>query len=302
MLKKQIIAFASIAIAVVATSCATGTPTTTVTTPSLTSFGSTYLILDWFPNYFWCDPDFYPIGNPGGELENALAQFDSIRSNYQEFTAIINRIGLDRKTDYTPEEKLLVYRQHKLLTKVLVDIQPAADGFNFVIRVGEGQGQKLTGNISTNGTLKVTKTETSFNTCPICLSKGTLIDTPNGSIPVEQLNVGDLVWTIGENGERVAAPVIKTSMTTESSFFELLKLTLEDGRVITASPGHQTVEGGFLGNLKVGDRLGGSVIEFIETVPYEGRTYDILPGGTSGLYWANGILLASTIPEPDCSC
>jgi hypothetical protein len=302
MLKKQIIAFASIAIAVVATSCATGTPTTTVTAPSLTSFGSAYLILDRFPNYFWCDPDFYPIGRSGGELENALAQFNTIRSNDEEFTAILNRIGLDRKTDYTPEEELLVYRQHKLLTKVLVDFQPVNDGFDFVIRVGEGQGQKITGNISSNGTIKVIKTETSFNTCPICLSKGTFIDTPNGSIPVEQLAVGDLVWTIGENGERVAVPVIKTTMTPEPSSFELLKVTLEDGRVVTASPRHPTAEGRLLGNFKVGDAVDGSVIESIEIVPYAGRTYDVLPGGTSGLYWANGILLASTIPEPDCGC
>jgi hypothetical protein len=300
VLKKYIIAFTSIAIAIAATSCATATPT--ITTSPLTSFGSTYRILDEFPNYFWCDPDFYPIGRPGGELENAIAQFDSIRSNGQEFTAIITRIGLDRKNDYMPEEKLLVYRQHKLLTRVLVDFQPATDGYRFVIRVGEGQGQRITGNISTNGTVKITKTETSFNTCPICLSKGTLIETPSGSIPVDQLNIGDFIWTSGENGERLAVRIIKTSVTPQPSFFELRKVTLEDGRSVTASPGHPTADGRFLGNLEVGDQIDGSIIKFIETVYYEGRTYDILPSGSSGLYWANGILLASTIAEPDCVC
>ena len=304
MFKKFLVTFASITLIVTAGSCATSPPiiTTTSTTTALTSFESTYRVLDAFPNYFWCDPDFYPIGRPGGELENALAQFDSVRSNDQEFTAIIGRIGLDRKTDYTPEEKLIVYRQHKLLTKVLVDFQRVADGFTFVIRAGEGQGQRIEGTISPSGTIKVTKTDTSFNTCPICLSKGTIIDTPNGPIPVEQLTAGQLVWTVDPIGKRVAAPIIETAMTPEPSLFVLLRITLADGRAITASPRHPNADGRLLGNLKVGDQIDGSAIESIESVLYEGRTYDILPDGASGLYWANGILLASTISKPDCGC
>lgn len=303
MLKKLYLAFASLAIIMMAASCAGSNPTTTTaTTTPLTSFESRYHVLDAYPNYFWCDPDFYPIGSPGGELANAIAQFDTIRSNDQEFTAIIHRISLDRKTDYTSDEKLLVYRQHKRLTKVLVDFQATNDGFSFVIRLGEGQGQKITGNISTTGSINVTKTETSFNTCPICLSKGTLIDTPTGPVPVEQLVAGVLVWTIDENGERVSAPIVKTGMTPEPSLFELLNITLSDGRTITASPGHPTADGRLLGNLRLGELLDGSDIISIEKVPYEGRTYDILPASPSGTYWANGILLGSTIVETDCGC
>jgi hypothetical protein len=31
-------------------------------------------------------------------------------------------------------------------------------------------------------------------------------------------------------------------------------------------------------------------------VPYDGtRTYDLLPAGATGTYWANGVLLSSTL-------
>jgi len=36
----------------------------------------------------------------------------------------------------------------------------------------------------------------------------------------------------------------------------------------------------------------------IENAVYNGgATYDILPAGTTGLYWANGILLKSTLTK-----
>jgi hypothetical protein len=288
-------------IIVVLSACATSTPTTITSTTTFNSFELRYKVLDNYPDYFWCDPDYYPVGNPGGELANALTQFDTIKTNDQEFTAIIKRIRLDRKTDYTQEEKLLVYRQHKLLTKI-IDFSLNSDGFNFVIRVGENQGQKITGTISNTGNIKVTKTESSFNTCPICLSNGTMIETPNGQVPVELLNTGDTVWTAGTGGERIAAPIIKTTMTPEPSVFDLLRTTLTDGRSITASPRHPTSDGRLLGNLKPGEILDGSIIASVESVTYEGRTYDILPAGASGFYWANGILLGSTLHDIDCGC
>ncbi|APV44382.1 hypothetical protein Dform_01047 [Dehalogenimonas formicexedens] len=301
MLKKTLLVAILIASISLGFSCGDSAPTTT-SNALLSSYDLRYRVIDAYPNYFWCDPDFYPIGSPGGELANALAQFDAIKGDDQEFSSIINRIGLDRKSDYTPEEKLLVYRQHKLLTDVMLDFESTNNGFIFVIRVGESQGQKITGTISNTGKISVTKTETSFNTCPICLSKGTLIDTPYGAVAVEQLTPGDLIWTLGENGEKVASPIIKTKATPAPSSFELLRITLADGRSVTASPGHPAVDGRLLGNLQPEDLLDGSGVVSIQRVGYEGRTYDILPAGTSGAYWANGILLGSTIVDPDCGC
>jgi hypothetical protein len=51
-----------------------------------------------------------------------------------------------------------------------------------------------------------------------------------------------------------------------------------------------------LGSLAVGDELDGSRVTFWELIAYGGaRTYDLLPAGKTGMYWANEILLSSTL-------
>jgi hypothetical protein len=75
-------------------------------------------------------------------------------------------------------------------------------------------------------------------------------------------------------------------------------LILADGRELLVSPGHRTADGRQAGDLKIGDQLDGSNITTWELVPYaDGRTYDLLPAGATGFYWANGILMASTIGQ-----
>ena len=45
------------------------------------------------------------------------------------------------------------------------------------------------------------------------------------------------------------------------------------------------------------ERLGGRVIK-VERLGYTGTdTYDLLPSGNTGFYWANGILIGSTLAE-----
>jgi hypothetical protein len=76
----------------------------------------------------------------------------------------------------------------------------------------------------------------------------------------------------------------------------MVHLRLADGRELLASPGHRAADGRPLGSLVVGDGLDGSTITLWELVPYAGgRTYDLLPAGPTGQYWANGILLSSTL-------
>ncbi len=68
------------------------------------------------------------------------------------------------------------------------------------------------------------------------------------------------------------------------------------GRELYASPGHRTADGRPLGALKTGDPLDGSTVALWELVPYAGsRTYDLLPAGPTGYYWADWIPLASTL-------
>ncbi len=90
----------------------TGTPS-----PSPTAIYSEYQLeyklLAAYPDYFWCDPDYYPVARDGQEQQNALDQFSTIRANSAEFQAIREHLDLSERADYTNEEKLLIYRQHK---------------------------------------------------------------------------------------------------------------------------------------------------------------------------------------------
>jgi hypothetical protein len=74
---------------------------------------------------------------------------------------------------------------------------------------------------------------------------------------------------------------------------------LSDGRELYASPGHPTSDGRILGDLKIGHLLDGAYVNYVERLPYAGiATYDLLPSGDTGFYWANGILMGSTLTKP----
>lgn len=127
-----------------------------------------YLVIARYPDLFWCDPDFYPIAREGQEQQNAIAQFSAIQVNSDEFTAILHQLNLEVKTDFSDEEKLLVYRQHKLLAYGL-EITGTGSLYDFSLRTGNNQGFRITGTITSSGTINEVTKETSFNTCPICL-------------------------------------------------------------------------------------------------------------------------------------
>ena len=76
---------------------------------------------------------------------------------------------------------------------------------------------------------------------------------------------------------------------------ELLRIALADGRTVVVSPGHPTASGRLVGELVVGDPLDGSNIEAITAVAYDGFTYDLLPSGPTHTYFADGVLLGSTL-------
>ena len=75
--------------------------------------------------------------------------------------AIIEYKNLPQKAEYTDAEKLIIYREHKLLTRA---IQIAASGniYNFILRTGENQGYQIEGTITPSGKItEVTKTTSS---------------------------------------------------------------------------------------------------------------------------------------------
>jgi len=271
-------------------------PTLIPTLPSaLSPTELKYRLLAKYPDFFFCDPDYYPIGR-GDEAELAIQRFPELQANVEEFQAILNHNGLSGLTIFTDDQKLLIYREHKKLAAIYFEL--VADKYQFQIQTGaEGQqGYVIKGTIDGNGNIRVQERSPGYPACPICLAAGTLIDTPRGAVAVENLRAGDLVWTVNEAGERVPAVILKTTRVMVPSTHQMVHVILNDGRELWASPGHPTTDGRKLGDLKVGDSLDGARITLVERVPYnQPATYDLLPSGGTGFYWANGILLGSTL-------
>ena len=272
-------------------------PTLIPTLPSSSLFPTElkYRVLDQFPDFFFCDPDYYPVAH---EDEMVLAQhrFPELQANQEEFQVILSRNGLSGVTAFTDEQKLLIYRDHKKLNAIYFEL--VSDKFQFQIQTGsEGQqGSFITGTIDGKGSIEVQQQDPGFPACPICLAAGTLIDTPQGPVAVEDLNIGDSIWTVNASGERVSATILKTSRVPVPTDHQIAHVILSDGRELWSSPGHPTADGRRLGDLKPGDLLDDARVTFIERIPYNGSaTYDILPSGNTGFYWANGILLGSTL-------
>ncbi|HEY6073475.1 MAG TPA: Hint domain-containing protein [Anaerolineales bacterium] len=270
------------------------TPLPTLPSAALSLTQLKYKVLDQFPDFFYCDPDLYPIARDD-EMSLALAQFPELQANQEEFQAILVHNGLSGTT-FTDAQKLLIYRDHKKLNAIF--FEPAGDKYKFQIQTGsEGQGGSIIqGTIDGSGKIDVLERKPGNPTCPICLAAGTRIDTPRGAVRVEDLRAGDPVWTVNAAGERVSAVVLKTGSVRVPASHQMVHLRLSDGREVWASPGHPSADGHALGSIKAGDILDGAQIVLAERVPYTGgATYDILPSGDTGDYWANGILLGSTL-------
>ena len=132
--------------------------------------------------------------------------------------------------------------------------------------------------------------------CPICLAKHTRIDTPKGAVAVENLQTGASVWTVNTSGKRVIGVVENISKTAVPSDHKMVQLVLKDGRTLLVSPRHPTVDGRTVGELVAGDVYDGALVVSANRVSYsDGYTYDILPSGDTGFYFANGVLLGSTL-------
>ena len=274
------------------------TPIPTLPSSALSPTELKYKVLDQFPDFFFCDPDFYPVAH---DDETLLAQqnFQGLQANQEEFQAILSHNGLAGVTTFTDEQKLMVYREHKKLNAIYFEL--VNDKYQFQIQTGsEGQqGSFITGTIDGNGLVEIQKQEQGFPSCPICLAAGTLIDTPRGPVAVENLRVGDSAWTTNGSGERVPGNVLRTSRVPVPASHRVVHVILSDGRELWASPGHPTADRQELGELKVNDLLDAARVMKVEHLPYAGSaTYDLLPSGETGFYWANGILMGSTLLKP----
>jgi hypothetical protein len=267
-----------------------------------------YKLLSQFPDLFFCDPDFYPVAR-NDEAALARQWFTGLqatlsRASAAGFQAILNHLGLGGLAAFSDEQILLIYREHKKLDAIQFDLAVNADAvpvYQFQLQTEDKnkQGYVIQGEIDGSGVITVEQREPSMATCPICLAADTWIDTPQGPVKVEDLRPGDVVWSEDAAGVRLPEVILKTVRTPVPANHRMVHVTLEDGDELWASAGHPTSDGRRLGDLKVGDRLDGARVIRLELETYgQPATYDLLPAGETGFYWANGILMGSTLWNP----
>lgn len=245
---------------------------------------------------WYCDPDFYPLGR-GDERAIAVQRFPEVQRDPETFQTILRQLGLAAAA--TDDQKLAVYREWKQLNA----LQLASSGgdysftsYRVVPKQGETQGALVTGSITSDGRIGVgSRVPAGPPNCPICLADDVRIATPSGDVLVTALHVGDAVWTLDASGRRVAAPVAAVGSMPAPAGHEVVDLMLADGRVVRVSPGHPLVDGRRVGDLAPGDVVDGARVVSVAREPYAGATHDLLPAGATGAYWANGVLLASTL-------
>jgi len=132
--------------------------------------------------------------------------------------------------------------------------------------------------------------------CPICLAENTWIATPQGQVNVKNIKVGSVVWSLDKNGNKVKSSVMKISNTDAPKNHKVVDLILSDKREVWVSLNHPTINNKPVGNLKVGDFYDNEKVESVKIIDYWAeKTYDLLPDSETGAYWANGIILGSTL-------
>jgi hypothetical protein len=257
------------------------------------------LVIERFGERWYCDPDEYPVAH-GSEQERAIARFDEMVAEGETYRAIAAKLGINVGGAVTDAQKLAIYRVWKVALSIPFD--RVGDGryrFDYTSApIGnDAQGLRTMGLVGADGSIVIEQQIAAGEpVCPICLALGTRIDTPDGSIAVQDLRLGDAIWTLDAKGRRVAGTVIALGSTTAPSNHHVIRLTLADGRIVTASPGHPLADGRAIGSLRIGDLVDGSAITGVETLPYSGgKTFDLVASGATGSYFSDGIPLRSTL-------
>lgn len=287
----------AVVIALIAYACGSaGTGGGAVGTP-LTVDQLKFKVIDSVGMPVFCDPDFYPIAREGGEQASADANYPNIRADAELYSAIVAHEHLP-SGDLDEAQKLTLYRAFKNLRALVLTKTDSSYSFEIRVRsTGANAVELVDGSVRIDGVVMVSSRNPSgMPPCPICLAAATMIATPQGDVRVTDIRVGTVVWTAGSDGVRIAERVVVVGSTQVPPAHLMVHLRLADGRELLASPGHRTGDGRPLGSLAVGDKLDGSTVTLWELVPYSGtRTYDLLPAGPTGEYWADGILLSSTL-------
>jgi len=257
-----------------------------------------YRLIDELGRPWYCDPDEYPVGRD--EAASMRERWPEVEADTDALEAIRRRLDL-MVVDGEPsdEQRLAIYREWKVLNAVVLD--PIGNGrFRFdhlaVPAPGAVEGTRTAGTIDEHGAVTIDQQAASGEPiCPICLDGATLIATPAGPRAVTDLRPGEPIWTADTDGRRVSATVLAAASVAAPPTHRLVELVLADGRSLRASPGHALADGRPIEELAPGDLVDGSTVASADLVSSGPRTWDVLPSGPTGAYWADGILLRSTL-------
>ncbi len=258
-----------------------------------------FALIDQLGPLWYCDPDFYPVARDD-EPTQAVKRFDEVRADPALFATLASHLGVNVGAAFTADQKLALYRSWKQLNAIV--LEPADGGrfrFDYLNAPAPGatEGRRTSGTIGADGTITIEQQAAAGEpNCPICLALGTRIATPDGEIAIEDVRVGMAVWSIDSNGRRFAATVVRIGRTPVAASHRVVRLVLGDGRVLRASPGHPLADGRLLATIRAGDAVDGATVVTATLEAYDGgSTFDLLPSGPTGAYWADGIALGSTL-------
>jgi len=235
----------------------------------------------------------------GDPVSNARDRLPMIEADTEAFQAILEHEHLTADQPFTDQQLVTINEDYKQMQAI--DLQPAVDGYRFSVLVPKpaapSANERASGVVSPLGQVTIEQRAPGVRpNCPICLAGGVLIDTASGAVPVQDIRAGMRVWTTDAGGRRVVAVVDEVGHVLAPMGHEVVRVVLGDGRIVTASPGHPTADGRTVGELRPGDVLDGSEVVSASLIAYAGAaTYDLLPSGPTGTYFANGILLGSTL-------
>lgn len=257
------------------------------------------LVMDQLGERWYCDPDEYPIAR-GTELERALERWDEMVAEGVVLKAVAAKLGINISAAVTDAQKQAIYHVWKIAISIPLD--PVGEGlyrFDYlaVPLPGNELGTRTAGLIDATGKITIEQQAAAGEPmCPICLARGTTIDTPDGPVAIDAVRLGDPVWTRDRDGQRIAGTVIALGSAQAPGGHRVVRLTLADGRTVTASPGHPLADGREIGALRVDDLIDGSRVVAWELVPYAAAsTFDLVVSGETGIYLAGGIPLLTTL-------
>jgi hypothetical protein len=237
---------------------------------------------------FVCGP---PVARAGFDEQQAAADFPAIKADTATYAAILAHTH-PAGDESSPAYQVAVWLEWQKLEATRLTANTNG-GYDFNVRTATAT---VTGSVDSSGKVTIRSTQPGRPNCPICLAAATLIDTPSGPVRVTDLQLGEAVWTAAADGSRLEARVSALGSVAFPLGHDAVRVELSDGRSVTASAGHPTADGRNLGELRVGDRVDGAMVVAATTVRLtDGGTYDLLPSGPTGTYWADGVLLGSTL-------